>query len=215
MKTALGLAALNLALFIAAASMISSTGLHHHWIFPALAALISAQWTLARGPGRARATLSSIMAFLLLMGLVRHATVLACFGRCSLKLAGAAGLAALVFALQSRSDGPPPWSKPRSEAAALSASSWGGYLALSGLGVPARALEASFLALGAALLLGGRRPHFRVVGAGVLLALGIRRIQTETPVVLLGLLLAAAGWAAAGSDRAHGADSARGPLPEK
>lgn len=88
----------NLALFIAVASAPWFQAAHHHWIFPLLAAPLAAQWALlARRPG-ARGAVLGILAFLLIMGLARHESILACFGRCGFKLAATFLIAAAVFA---------------------------------------------------------------------------------------------------------------------
>lgn len=97
--------AANLLLFIAVVSLPAFREAHHHWIFPVLAVLLSLEWCAAwllpaKGPvdpAVVRASIVSTLLFLLVMGVVRHATILACFDRCSFKLAAAALIAAPVF----------------------------------------------------------------------------------------------------------------------
>src|SRR3989304_4240539 len=84
--------AANIALFIGVTSWSAFQDLHHHWIFPTLAGLLTVEWLATvvlgkRGGACAvRATVLSIFTFLILMGIVRHYSILTCFGVCSLKL---------------------------------------------------------------------------------------------------------------------------------
>src|SRR3989339_329914 len=103
-KTILAGVILNLIIFILVTSSRSFQDLHHHWIFPVLGLIISAQWALAGGLLKisrleaaldlkaARTVLLFMLGVLLLMGVVRHQTILACFGNCSFKLALAMAL---------------------------------------------------------------------------------------------------------------------------
>jgi len=211
--TAFGALAANLLLFIAVTSAPAFQELHHHWIFPVLAGLLSLEWALAGGGGLGlrrlgpvdlagiRATALSILAFLILMGVVRHWSILTCFGRCSLKLGSAAALAGLVFAAHSRADEALFWGKRRSRAAAAGCLLWAVYLFLFGLGVPALARDGLYLAAAGALLLKGRAPLGRLAGLGIVLGLGIRWSCAEVPAIALGLALGLGGLWAAGRQR--------------
>ena len=141
LRTLAAVVILNLGTFILVASLPAFQSAHHHWIFPILAALLASQWaaTFALGgaaprldPAGARACLVSLLTFLLVMGIVRHATILACFDRCAFKLAAAAAIAAPVFWLHGlRADGG-WWSPRRSNLAALGAAAWAVYLTMRG-----------------------------------------------------------------------------------
>ena len=203
-KAVFGAVVLNLLLFILVASSDAFQRVHHHWIFPVLAVPLALEWGLAggvlsAGPAPhavargARAGVLSILAFLIFMGLVRHFTILACFGRCSFKLGGAALLAAAVFGGQSRLRDRGFWDKTMSESAALACLLWAVYLPLFGLGVRASALELTFLAAAAALVTLGRgHPATRIVGLALPAVLLVRRLSGEHAIIGLdaGIILA-------------------------
>lgn len=115
--------AANLLLFILVTSSTPFREIHHHWIFPLLAATVAIQWFATRLKwldfGAARATLLFIMAFLILMGWIRHATIFACFDNCAFKFAGTCVMAALLFFLQARLKEAHFWSRRRSWMAGL------------------------------------------------------------------------------------------------
>ncbi|MEI7528569.1 MAG: hypothetical protein WCK76_06465 [Elusimicrobiota bacterium] len=107
-----------------------------------LGLVLSAQWALARGTYRraaapdlkaARAVVLFIFGFLMLMGAARYETILACFGRCSLKLALAAAMAAAVYFGQARLGDDSFWSPARAYAAAAVCALWALFLVLYGL----------------------------------------------------------------------------------
>ncbi|MFA6317563.1 MAG: hypothetical protein WC943_09100, partial [Elusimicrobiota bacterium] len=143
-KTVAAVIIANLALFILVTSSEAFQDLHHHWIFPVLAAVFIGQWAAFGGlsrrrkpwgwlePAQARATALSLLAFLLVMGIVRHWSILHCVGRCSLKLGGACVLAAGVFLAQARLEDP-FWSGLRSRTMALACLFWAGWLYAFGL----------------------------------------------------------------------------------
>lgn len=208
-RTVFGTAVFNLALFVFVTSLPAFRDLHHHWIFPVLGTLFSVQWALAGGLFRAaaldektdaaalRATLLSLLAFLVLTGAARHQTILACFGRCSFKLGGAAALAAAVFARQARLRDPSFWGEQRALAAALGCGLWAAFLILYGLRLPRWVPDAAVLAGSAALLPQRGRPGVKAVLACVAPALLLGRFLGEYPVIFLGVPLACAGlWAA-------------------
>lgn len=212
--TIFGTAAFNLALFSAVTSLPAFTELHHHWIFPVLACLFSAQWALAGGLLRfsaleeradaaaLRATLLSLLAFLILMGIVRHQTILACFGRCSFKLGGAAALAAAVFARQARLRDASFWEERRALAAALGCGFWAVYLLLFGYGLPPLALDLVVLGGAAALLPLWSSPSVTALLLAAGPALLMRRLLGEQGIIFFGLALALGGlWFAGRAGR--------------
>jgi hypothetical protein len=201
-----GVIAANLALFIVVVSLPSFEASHHHWIFPALAGLFAFQWllTLPRiGEGlwdrrAARAALVSLIAFLLIMGIVRHATILACFDRCSFKLAAAAAAGGLVFFAHRFTADPGFWSAVRCGVAALGALLWAVFLALKGAQVAPWLMDSGFIALGLLLWLGRSRPEPLLAALGVAAGLVIRVLRSEHAVIVLGVLAGVALplWAA-------------------
>lgn len=213
--------ALNLALFILVTSLPAFGELHHHWIFPVVGTLLSLQWGLAGGivrpgflprpadPVAARSALLSLLGLLLLMGIVRHQTILACFGRCSFKLGGTAALAAAVFLRQARLGDGSFWSPDRANAAALGCAFWAAFLALYGLGLRPWALDLVMLGGAAALLPWRASPSVKPALYCAAPALLMRRYLGETGIIVLGLAIACAGVYAAGAGRGR----AGGPRP--
>ncbi|MDO8804321.1 MAG: hypothetical protein Q7R35_07815 [Elusimicrobiota bacterium] len=209
-KTILAGVVLNLILFIVVTSMPAFEELHHHWIFPVLGAVISLEWALAGGAFRAsrpvsgydlkaaRAVILFLLGFLILMGVVRHQTILACFGRCSFKLALAAALAAAVYFGQARLKDDTFWNPARACTAGLACSLWAVFLVLFGLGLPQWKLDLVFLAAAAAGLLRRRSPAIKVVISSIAPILIIRRCFGEDGIIVLTLIMACAGVAAAG-----------------
>jgi len=208
--TIFAVAALNLLLFSAVTSLPAFRELHHHWIFPVLAAIFFAQWALAGGllrPARlekaadsaaARGAALFLLGFLMLMGIVRHQTILACFGRCSFKLGAAAALSAAVFAGQARLGDAAWWGRERASAAALGCAFWSVFLFLYGLGLPRWALDLAMLGGAACLLPWRRRPAVKAALCCVAPALLLRRYLSEAGIIAAGLALACAGVYAAG-----------------
>lgn len=211
--------ALNLLLFSAVTSLPAFRELHHHWIFPVLAAIFSAQWALAGGllrpawlekkadPAAARGAALFLLGFLMLMGIVRYQTILACFGRCSFKLGAAAALAAAGFFLQARLGDAAWWWRERAGAAALGCGFWSVFLLLYGLGLPRWALDLAMLGGSACLLPWRRYPAVKVILYSVAPALLLRRYFSEAGIIAAGLVLACSGVYAAG----RGAPKAEGP----
>lgn len=211
--TIFGAAAFNLALFSLVTSVPAFRDLHHHWIFPVLAALFAAQWALAGGlvrfsalekadPAALRSALLSLLAFLVLMGIVRHQTILACYGRCSFKLAGAAALAAAVFAGQARLRDASFWGEQRALAAALGCGFWAFFLFLYGWRAPLWAQDAAVLAAAAALLPLWSSPAVTALLLAAGPALLARRLLGEHGLIVLGLALACGGvWFAGRAGR--------------
>lgn len=199
---------LNLVVFMLVASSQSFQELHHHWIFPVMGIIISAQWTLAGGVFRlsrldaaldlkaARSALLFLLGFLMLMGIVRHQTILACFGRCSFKLALAAALAAAVYAAQARLNDGPFWNPVRASTAALACALWAVFLALYGLGLSALRLDIVFALTAASGAFLWRYPAVRMTASAVLPALFIRRAFSENEIIVLNILIACFGVAA-------------------
>jgi hypothetical protein len=188
--------AANLALFVAVVSIPAFKSAHHHWIFPALAGLLAAQWagaaliekSRAVDAGVARAALLSTLLFVLVMGVVRHATILACFDRCAFKLALASALAAPVFLLQWRRGPAGWWTSRRLSLAGLGAALWALYLALTGLRVAWWAGDMTFAALAAALWLGRRRADFLLASLGVVAGILVRESAGEILRISLGVV---------------------------
>ena len=72
----------NLLVFLAVVTLPAFQAAHHHWIFPVLAVVFSAQWALTFVPSPAdrfidrvslRASVVSLLVFLLVIGIARHA----------------------------------------------------------------------------------------------------------------------------------------------
>lgn len=203
-----GVIAGNLALFIAVTGAPAFQALHHHWIFPLLAGVLAFEWSLTGGIWRldrsgsagkdaARTTVLSLLAFLILMGIVRHDSILTCFGRCAFKLAGAALIAAAVFAAESRRGGAGFWVPARAEAAGLGCLLWALYLLLLGLGSPSAPRDIAFFALAAGLGFSRGRPAARLAAAGIPPAIALSWVSYEPAAIAGGLAIAGAGlWAA-------------------
>lgn len=208
-RTAFSVITGNLVIFILLTSWPAFQEIHHHWVFPILAAVFIAEWALAGGivavskpsawfdPGFARPTILSILAFLLLMGIVRHWSILHCVGRCSLKLGGAAALASVVFLAQTRQRDP-LWNPVRSRAAALACALWAAWLLPFGLKVSQGRLDVVFLVAAAILLSGWNVVALRACGLAIPLLILARHTGAELAVILLDLAIALAGISLAG-----------------
>ncbi|MBI5882988.1 MAG: hypothetical protein HZB91_07785 [Elusimicrobia bacterium] len=158
--------------------------LHHHWIFPVLAGVFIVEWAASGGlsswrsssrwydPAIARDTVLSLLAFLLVMGIVRHWSILHCIGRCSLKLGGACFMAGAAF-----------WAFGLGRA-------------------PQTTLDIVFLVLAGLLLAGWKKPVLRLCGLGILVSLAIRRVGSENPIVFLAVPAAIAFLRLAGREDA-------------
>lgn len=186
--------ALNLGLFVLVTSLPAFQSAHHHWIFPILAALLASQWTatFALGgaapkldPAEARACLLSLLLFLLVMGIVRHATILTCFDRCAFKLAAAAAIASPVFWLHGRLGDGGWWSPLRSNLAALGAAAWALYLTMQGLQLGSWAIDMSFSVVALLCWLGRARADFLLLCLGI--AAGILIRETAGEILRIGL----------------------------
>ncbi|MFA6091962.1 MAG: M28 family peptidase [Elusimicrobiota bacterium] len=193
--------AFNLGLFILITLLPAFETAHHHWIFPILASLLAVQWALALAlpedarllePRATRAAIVSCLAFLLIMGILRHATILACFDRCAFKLAAAAALAAAVFFAHRRQNDPGFWSPERSTLAAIGALSWAGYLALRGARIAPWAIDTVFAVLALLLFLGRDRAAFLIASVAVAAALAIQATANEYAIIGLGVLFGVA-----------------------
>ncbi len=199
-KTSVAVIIANLALFIGLASLPAFQELHHHWIFPILAGLFIAQW-LAAGPLRplgwlepaaARGTVLGLLGFLLVMGIVRHWTILHCIGRCSAKLGLAAAMAAPVF-LAAADRGSPGWGPVRCRTAGLACALWAAWLFAFRLGFKASSRDMVFLALAVVFLAAGRgHPPILLCGAALPAVLVLRATGQEAPVIILGIAAVAA-----------------------
>lgn len=187
----------NLLLFLAVVTLPAYQASHHHWIFPVLAALFAAEWALTFVPSPAdklvdrpalRASIVSVLVFLLVIGIARHATILACFERCSFKLAAAAALAGGVFLGQmwSRSGG--FWDPLRSSLAASGAWLWALYLVLRGLNVAPWLVDLGFAIFALLFWLGRDRAAFLIVSAGILAALAVRATANEYAIIALSVV---------------------------
>ncbi len=195
-----GVLILNLALFIAVASTPAFRAAHHHWIFPLFAAALSLEWAacfaLPSG-GRvsreaARATIVSTLLFLLIMGVVRHATILACFDRCAFKLAAAAALAAPIFWAHGLLRAPGWWTPKRSSLAALGAAVWALYLGLTALNIGPWIMDMIFAIVALLLWLGRHRADFLLVSVGIMSGIVIRESANEIVRISLGVVWGAA-----------------------
>lgn len=199
---------LNLVIFILVTSSQNFQDLHHHWIFPVMGLILSAQWALAGGLFRisrldalldlkaARSVLLFTLGILLLMGVVRHQTILACFGRCSFKLSLAMFMGAVVYGIQARLGDDSFWSPARAATAALACGLWAVFLALFGLGLQWWKLDILFIAISAAGLFWRRFRAVRMVISAIVPILLIRRLFGENTVIFANLLIICFGVAA-------------------
>ncbi len=193
--------AAGLVVFILVTSAPVFQALHHHWIFPVLAAILTIEWALAGGWGRvrkplrfvdpaaARVAILSILAFLILMGVVRHQTILACVDRCSFKLGGAALMAAVVFAIQARRREAHYWNFDRAQLAGLACALWAAHLVLFGLEVSPWKLDVLFGIAAVLLWLSPGRPALKVAALAIPVVLIIRRYCGEHLIIVLNLLM--------------------------
>ncbi|MCM2304875.1 MAG: hypothetical protein NDJ72_09250, partial [Elusimicrobia bacterium] len=173
----------NLLVFLAVVTLPAYQAAHHHWIFPVLAALFAAQWGLTFALPRSgrlvdrealRASVVSLLVFLLVIGIARHATILACFDRCSFKLAAAAALAGCVFLGQTWSGSGGFWNPLRASLAAAGAWLWALYLVLRALNAAPWLVDLGFAVFALMFWLGRERALFLIVSAGILAALAVR-----------------------------------------
>jgi len=184
----------NLLLFLAVVTLPAYQAAHHHWIFPVLAVLFAAEWALTFVPSPAdkvvdrpalRASVVSLLVFLLVIGIARHATILACFDRCSFKLAAAAALAGCVFLGQMWSRGAGFWDPLRSSLAASGAWLWALYLVLRGLNVAPWLVDLGFVILALMFWLGRDRAVCLISSVGILAALLVRATANEYAIIAL------------------------------
>lgn len=179
---------LNLLVFLGVVSLPAFQAAHHHWIFPVLAAVFSAEWGLtfltARPERRAlRAGAASLLVVLLVVGIARHATILACFERCSFKLAAAALIAGLVFLGHARTEDPGFWTPLRSTLAAIASLLWALYLVLRGLNMAPWLADLGFVILALLFWLGRERASFLIASIGILVALAVRATANEYAII--------------------------------
>lgn len=194
----------NLLLFLAVVTLPAYQAAHHHWIFPVLAALFAAEWALTFVPFRGldrtalRGSVVSLLVFLLVIGIARHATILACFDRCSFKLAAAAAIAGGVFVGQMASRSGGFWGPLRSSLAASGAWLWALYLVLRGLNVAPWLVDLGFAIFALLFWLGRDRAAFLIVSAGILAALAVRATANEYAIIGLSVVWSVALplWAA-------------------
>ena len=215
--------AANLGLFLAVVVHPRFQAAHHHWIFPVLAFGLAAQWALtflplvpARLADRraARAAVLSTLLFVLLIGVARHATILACFDRCAFKLAAAAAAAGLAFLLQAAVRDEGFWEPARAGLAAIAGLLWALYLTLRALNLTPWIIDGLFLVIALLLWLGRDRPSFLIASLGVVAALAARATANEYAIISLGVLLAAAALAAVPRVKARLAGRAGRPAPQ-
>lgn len=180
----------NLALFIAVVSLPAFRAAHHHWIFPVLAVLLAGQWasTFAFAPEALdrealRGSFTSLLVFLLVMGIARHATILACFDRCSLKLALAAAVAGAVFLGQASVRDRGFWSPVRAQVAAAGAWLWALYLVLRWLNLAPWIADLVFAVLALLCWLGRDRAVFLISALGIASAIAIRATANEYAII--------------------------------
>lgn len=199
LRAAAAVVILNLVLFIAVASFPAYQTAHHHWIFPLLAALLALEWaatfTLDAKTAdlpMARSSLISILLFVLVMGVVRHATILACFDRCAFKLAGAAALAAPVFWAHGRFGGGRWWGPLRANLAAMGAAAWALYLTLTGLHLGSWIIDMIFAVLALLFWLGRTRADCLLIALGIGAGILIRESASEIARISLGVVWGAA-----------------------
>lgn len=209
-KTVLTGVVLNLIIFIAVTSIPAFQQLHHHWILPVLGSIISLEWALAGGLCRvtwlesrydlqaARSAILFMLGILILMGVVRHQTILACYGHCYFKLGPAAALAAAVYFGQARLGDASFWNPARAYTAALACFLWAVFLVLFGLGLSAPKLDIIFIATTALLLQWRRFPAVKIVASAILPVLLVRRYFGEDAIIIINLAIACAGIYAAG-----------------
>lgn len=181
---------MNLALFCGLTTLPAFQAAHHHWIFPVLALLLAAQWaaTFPLKAEQARSPLLSLLAFLLTLGVVRHATILTCFDRCAFKLAAACLLAAPVFLIQSGLGGAGLWTDRRCRLAGAGAAVWSLYLHAANLQLAPWMMDLGFAVLAALLWLGRSRAEFLLLALGVLAGVLIREAAGENLRIGLGVL---------------------------
>lgn len=197
----------NLGLFLAVVTLPAFQAAHHHWIFPVFASLLAAQWalTFVASPadrlvdrGVLRASVVSMLVFLLIIGIARHATILACFDRCSFKLAAAAAIAGCVFLGQMRTRDEGFWNPLRASLAAIASWLWALSLVLRGLNLAPWLSDLLFVILALLLWLGRGRAAFLIASLGILAALAVRATANEYAIIGLSVIWSVALplWAA-------------------
>ncbi|MBI2787589.1 MAG: M28 family peptidase [Elusimicrobia bacterium] len=197
----------NLLLFLAVVTLPAYQAAHHHWIFPVLAVLFAVEGALTFPPspadalvdrGALRASVVSLLVFLLVIGIARHATILACFDRCSFKLAAAAALAGCVFLGQMWSRGAGFWDPLRASLAASGAWLWALYLVLRGLNAAPWLVDLGFVILALMFWLGRDRAVCLISSVGILAALAVRATANEYAIIGLSVVWSVAVplWAA-------------------
>lgn len=190
-----GVLAVNLTLFILITSLPAAQTAHHHWIFSVLAVIFGLQYLFLRCVGRERwaqapraeGTILSLLAFLLLAGVVRHFTILSCFAHCAGKLSGAALIAAWAFLLHGSQRRPGFWDPLRCRLAAAGGFLWGLYLALLGFNITPWVLDALFFIFALLLWLGRSRGLFFIVSLGILAAGAARATGNELVIIFFNL----------------------------
>jgi len=187
----------NLALFLAVVTLPAFQASHHHWIFPIMAVFVAAQWALTFIAAQAaplidrralRGAVVSLLVFLLVIGLARHATILACFERCSFKLAAAAAIAGCVFIGHILTADTGFWTPLRSTLAACGAFLWALSLVLRGLNAATWLTDLGFVVFALLFWLGRERAAFMIVSAAILAALAIRATNNEYLIIGLGVV---------------------------
>ncbi len=211
----------NLGLFLTVVALPAFEAAHHHWIFLVLAALLAAQWALTFVPFPAdrsalRASVISLIVFLLVLGIARHATILSCFDRCSFKLAATASLAGGVFLGQAWARDEGFWNPLRASLAASGAGLWALYLVLRGLQLAPWLADIFFTILALMLWFGRNRPVFLISSISIVLALMVRATANEHAIIALSLIWSVALplWAAPRVEKWL-AKRRRGAAPEK
>lgn len=193
----------NLCLFLAVVALPAFEAAHHHWIFPVLAILFAAQWGLtfilpSIDRSALRASVVSMLVFLLIIGIARHATIFACFDRCSFKLAAAAALAGCIFLGQAwtRDDG--FWNPLRASLAASAAWLWALSLVLRGLNLAPWLSDLLFVILALLFWIGRDRAVFLISSIGMVVALVARSTGNEYAIIGLSVIgsVALPLWAA-------------------
>ncbi|MEE8424738.1 MAG: M28 family peptidase, partial [Elusimicrobiota bacterium] len=141
---------------------------------------------------QAETAVLSLLGFLLGMGIVRHATILACFGKCAVKLSGTAVIVAWAFLLHGSGERPGFWNPLRCRLVAAGAFFWGLYLALLGFRIAPWALDVLFFVFALLVWLGRRRGLFFIVALGILAASAARATGSEWTIIIFNIAWIAA-----------------------
>ncbi|MBI5247408.1 MAG: M28 family peptidase [Elusimicrobia bacterium] len=188
----------NLLLFLAVVTLPAFQAAHHHWIFPIFAVLLASQWALTFVPVKfdrfldrrlLRGSVVSTLVFLLVIGITRHATILACFDGCSFKLAAAALIAGLVFLIQALARDKGFWDPLRANVAAAGALLWALALVLRGLHLTHWLSGLLFAILAALFWLGRASAPFLIASLGVMAALAVQATANEYAIIALGTIV--------------------------